>query len=202
MKTKRKKNVHKSRQQTNNHSFINNGLVLIVQNHMACSLLEWLYYNVTCIVWMSNSIAGCCSRVTDSSWHINKSKHRKAGTFCSLHAQERIRKNAQYPCPLNMFTWKAELWNRTSILGPLVRRRCFLGLQKRQTQAFANFAADKELCHCWDKVESCAAACWTGLVWCPKWLFNSRAKLVCNISTQCPIVTTKIFIFLSIYPRI
>lgn len=50
----------------NDHSLTDNGLVLIVQNHMVCSVLEWLYYNVTCIVW--NSVHCRCSRVTDSRW--------------------------------------------------------------------------------------------------------------------------------------
>lgn len=37
-------------QHKNNCRFINGVLVLIVQHHMMCSLLEWLSYNVACIV--------------------------------------------------------------------------------------------------------------------------------------------------------
>lgn len=113
--TKLKKHVHKIRFRKNNQSLTDNGLVFLVQNHMACSLLEWLYYNVTCIVWISNNIHGCCSRVTDSSWWVYKyRKHRGAGTFCSLHAQE-YQKNTQRPWNSNTFKWKAELFQGTSL---------------------------------------------------------------------------------------
>lgn len=41
-------------------------------------------------------------------------KHRGAGTFCSLHAQE-YQKNTRRPWNSNTFKWKAELFQGTSL---------------------------------------------------------------------------------------
>lgn len=64
---------------------------------MMCSLLECLFYNVTCIVLVSNNILDCCSEVTDSSWFITKwcvesYKH-------CLHAQ---RNQEKYTTPVHL----------------------------------------------------------------------------------------------------
>lgn len=67
---------------------------------MECSLLEWLYYNVTCIVWSSNNIHGAVVGLqTVADEHTSQRKHRGPGTFCSWHAQKDKEK---HPTPLEL----------------------------------------------------------------------------------------------------
>lgn len=132
---------------------------------MACSLLEWLYYNVTCIVWISNNIHGCCSRVTDSSWWVYKSKKAQRSRNILQSACSGV--SEKHTTPLEFKHVQVEgrvISSYFSVLGPLARWGCLLELQQNNDTAFTSreasprgsFGGHARLCWVKVKILSCS----------------------------------------------
>lgn len=132
---------------------------------MACSLLEWLYYNVTCIVWISNNIHGCCSRVTDSSWWVYKSKKAQRSRNILQSACSGVSEKHTTPLEFKHVQVEGRVISRYfSVLGPLARWGCLLELQQNNDTAFTSreasprgsFGGHAHLCWVKVKILSCS----------------------------------------------